>query len=166
MPSAKSIAEDVLHKALEFSARKISAPILEEAIARLKAGDTQAHSYFQYALAEEVGDALGALDEHVEAVYLFDYEATPEDVAFSETHSPPLVHVLILTQRKTEALQALVSMLDRALAQGYAGRMHLERLQHLLDVQIIDAGDVEQNVGYGALLRSIHHRPLRVWKRA
>jgi hypothetical protein len=38
-------------------------------------------------------------------------------------------------------------------------------LKHLLDAQIVDDEEVKSRVGYGALLSSIHNRPVRVWQR-
>jgi hypothetical protein len=38
-------------------------------------------------------------------------------------------------------------------------------LQHLLDVQVVDDAEVEKRVGYGGLLFSLHHRPLKIWER-
>jgi hypothetical protein len=39
------------------------------------------------------------------------------------------------------------------------------QLAHLLDVQIVDDADVKNRVGYGAMLSSLHHRPIQVWER-
>ena len=164
LPNATSTAEDVLNKAMEFCARKMGLASPQKAIARLQQGDHNACEYCQYSIAEQVGAALGALDENIKAVYLFECEATPEDFCFSETVGPPLVHLLVWAHRKTEALKSLVSMLDRALAASYAELIGPSQLQHLLDVQIIDDEDVEKRIGYAALLYSLYHRPLKVWE--
>jgi hypothetical protein len=55
-------------------------------------------------------------------------------------------------------------MLNRALAQSYAQLIGPSQLQHILDAQIIDDADVENRVGYGALLNSLYRRPLKVWE--
>jgi hypothetical protein len=164
LPNATSTAEDVLNKALEFCARKMRLQGSQMAIERLQQGDHNVCEYCQYSIAEQVATALGALDENIKVVYLFEYEATPEDVVFSETSGPPLVHLLVWAHRKTEALKSLVSMLDRALATSYAELIGPSQLQHLLDVQIIDDEDAAHRVGYAALLYSLHHRPLKVWE--
>ena len=165
MPNATSTAEDVLDKAIGFCASKMGIKDPQAAINRLRQKDNHACEYCHYSIAEQVGAALGDLDENVKAVYMFEYEATPQDICFSETTNTPLVHLLVLVQRKTEALNSLVSMLDRALAQSYARLIGPSQLQYLLDVQIIDDAQVERRVGYGALLHSLHHRPLKVWER-
>ena len=164
LPDANSTAEDVLNKALEFCTRKMRLQDSQMTIERLQQSDHSVCEYCQYSIAEQVGAALGALDENVKAVYLFEYEATPEDVAFSETAGPPLVHLLVWGHRRTETLKSLLSMLDRALATSYAELIGPSQLQHLLDAQIIDDEDVEKRIGYAALLYSLYHRPLKVWE--
>jgi hypothetical protein len=165
LPNAASTAEDVLSKALDFCAQKMGFDGPQTAIERLRQGDGSACTYCQYSIAEQVGASLGALDENVKAVYMFEYDATPEDLCFGETGQMPLVHLIVWAQPKTEALNSLVSMLDRALAQSHAQLIGPRQLQHVLDVQVIDDNDVEKRIGYGALLRSIHHQPLKVWER-
>lgn len=164
MPNAASTSEDIMNKALEFCARRIGAEGAEDAIHRLQQRDHWACEYCYYSIAEQMGAALGALDENVKAVYMFEYDATPEDLCFGETKNTPLLHLLVWTHRKTEALNALVAMLDRALAHDYAQLVGPRQLKHLLDVQIVDDTDVKGRIGYGALLHSIHHRPLKVWE--
>ena len=75
------------------------------------------------------------------------------------------VHLLVWAQPKTAALNGLVETWDRALAQGYAEMINGHRLANVLDVQVVDDADVEKRVGYGALLSSLHHRPIQVWER-
>ncbi|MGD9100281.1 MAG: hypothetical protein PVF45_07350 [Anaerolineae bacterium] len=164
MPDATSTAEDVLNKALGFCASKMRLKDPQMVVNRLRQKDNRACEYCHYSIAEQVGAALGALDENVKAVYMFEYEATPQDLCFSETTNTPLVHLLVWTHRKTKALNALVSMLDRALAQSYARLIGPRQLQYLLDVQIVDDAEVERRIGYGALLHSLHYRPLKVWE--
>jgi hypothetical protein len=39
-----------------------------------------------------------------------------------------------------------------------------DQLAHLLDVQAVTDEDVENRVGYGAMLSSLHNRPIRIWE--
>jgi hypothetical protein len=165
MPNAVSTAKDVLSKALDFCAQKMGGDCPQVAITRLQQRNHAAYEYCHYSIAEQVGAALGALDENVRAIYMFEYEATPEDVCFDETAGTPLVHLVVWVHRKTEALQSLIALLDRAMVQSYAELIGPRELQHLLDVQVVDDAEVEKRVGYGGLLFSLHHRPLRVWER-
>jgi hypothetical protein len=164
MPNVTSMAVDMLNKALEFGAQKMGYDNAHVAIERLHQGNQATRQYCLYSIAEQVGDTLGSLDENVKAVYIFDHDATAEDVIFGEER-PPLVHLLVWVERKTEALNSLVTMLDRALANSYGQRIGPRELVHLLDVQVIDDADVAQRSGYAALLQSLHHRPIRIWER-
>ena len=108
---------------------------------------------------------LAALDNEVRAAYLYDDEATPEDESLGEAAPGHLVHMIVRVQRKTEALNALIAAMDRALARSYAGMAGMLRLAHVLDAQVIDEDDVTLCTGYGALLTSLHHKPVTVWER-
>jgi hypothetical protein len=83
----------------------------------------------------------------------------------SFNQSVPLVHLIVWTGRKTAALRAFIGVLDRALTQTYADLLGKPQVTSLLDVQVIDDDDVERRAGYGALLGSIHHRPMQIWAR-
>lgn len=74
--------------------------------------------------------------------------------------------MLRYSTRRTGALESLVTALDRALLiQRYAEVIGTRHLAHLLDVQIVDDDDVRNRVGYGAMLSSLHNRPIRIWER-
>jgi hypothetical protein len=165
LSDASSTVEAALDEATAFCARKMQLVGRQAVIDCLQQGDGCACSYFSYALAEQVAECIGELDESVRAVYVTDYDATPQDVCFDDTRHVPLVHLIIWAQRRSAALTALVSVLDRALVEGYGEMVGASDLKHLLDAQIVDDGAVKGRVGYGALLSSIHNRPVRVWQR-
>jgi hypothetical protein len=165
LPDAASMAEAALAKALKFCAQKMGLDSHQAVVDRLRQGDSTACSYCHYSLAKQVAESLGTLDENVKAVYVCDYDATPEDLCFGEATQAPLVHLVVWARRKTGALNSLVAALDRASVQSYADLIGMRQLTHLLDVQVIDDADVENRVGYGAMLSSIHHRPIQVWER-
>jgi hypothetical protein len=131
----------------------------------LRQGDRWAIGYCQYGLARQVAEYLGALDREVNAVYMYECDATPEDVCFGEGAPTLLVHLIARVGRKTSGLSALVAGLDRALVQCYAELAGLPDLAHVLDVQVVDEADVQSRAGYGALLSSIHMPPMQIWKR-
>ena len=165
MPNAASTAEDILSNALRFCAQKMGYESPQIAIERLKEGDRSACGHCQYSIAQQVGAALGALDDNVRSVHMFEYDATPEDICFSEVAQTPILHLIVWAERKTKALHSLVKMIERALVESYAQLIGPRQLQHLLDVQIVDDGQVKGRIGYGALFSSLHHRPLKVWER-
>ncbi|PKO20353.1 MAG: hypothetical protein CVU38_20560 [Chloroflexi bacterium HGW-Chloroflexi-1] len=164
LPDAATAADSALAEALASCARKMHLADAGAVLTHLQRGDRTARAYFEYDLAQRVAEHLGALDEEVRAVYLYDAEATPEDSVFGEV-APSLIHLIVWAQRETKALNSLIVALERALVQRYAERIGAPGLMCLLDTQIVDDAQVNARTGYGALLASLHHRPVQVWKR-
>jgi hypothetical protein len=160
-----STARAVLTQALEYCAQKMRLDSSQAVIDRLSDGDGKASEYCHYSVAKQVAESLGALDENIKAVYVCDYDATPEDLCWGEAGRAPQIHLLVWAQPKTAALNVLTDTWDRALAQSYAEMIGGGQLAHVLDVQVVDDADEEKRIGYGALLSSLHHRPIQIWKR-
>jgi len=159
-------AQEILSHALAYCAVKMALDGSPSVVERLRQGDGTACTYCLYSIATQVAEKIGALDENVKAIYTLDYDATPEDECFGVAeHLGPPVHLIVWTRRKTAALLALVEALDRSLVQAYAQLLDRPGLAGLLDVQVIDDIKVGRRLGYGALLSSIHHRPIPVWQR-
>jgi len=159
------IAQTALDNALDFCAQKMRLPGPHAVADHLRQGDHRAVGYCQYGLARQVAEYLAAMDQEISAVYMYDYDATPEDVCFAEGTPAPLVHLIARVGRKTSGLNSLVAGLDRALTQGYAELIGRPDLAHVLDVQVVDETDVLNRTGYGALLSSLHMQPMQIWKR-
>jgi hypothetical protein len=157
-------AATMLEKALGYSVEKARVASRDAAVSRIVAGDVTITSYFHYSLAKQAAEYLGTWDQDAKAAYVFDYDATPEDVCFGEA-SRPLVHMVVWTERKTAALAALVSTLDRALVEQMAEVFHLESKEYVLDIQMVDNAEVATRTGYGALLASLQHGPIQIWGR-
>ena len=158
-------AQVVLTQAMEYCAQKMRLESSQAAMDHLREGNSQACEYCYYSVARQVAESLGALDENIKAVYICDYDATPEDLCFGEVGRALLIHLLVWAQPKTAALNVLVDTWDRALAQRCAETLGGRQPAHVLDVQVMDDTAVEQRTGYGSLLSSLHHRPIQVWKR-
>jgi len=166
LPGLSSSTESILSEAMRFCAQKIGVDSLEAVADLLRQKDRTACEYCLYSIAKTVAASLGGVDENVRAVYVLDYDATPEDLCFGTLNQgTPLVHLIVWAERKTAALGSLVAALDRALAQVYSDLIGGPQVEALLDVQVIDDADVENHTGHGALLYAIHHRPIRVWER-
>jgi len=165
LPDAVSTAEVALAQAMEYCAQKMGLASAREAVERVKEGNAAACGYCHYSVARQVAEALGALDQNIQAAYVFDYDATPQDLCFGETVQATPIHLLVWTGRKTGALNSLVEALDGALAQQLFHLLGRGPRAHVLDVQIVDNTDVENRTGYGALLSSLYHRPIKVWER-
>lgn len=159
------LAETALNRALEFCAEKMTAGDRQAALALLQHNNRSAEGYFHYSLAEQAAEWLGSWDEDIKAAYIYNYEATPEDVCFDESAHPTLLHLILWTRRKTGALQSILEALDRALTRDYREMTGLRDLAHFLDAQIVDDHQVQNSIGVGALLSSLHTRPLKIWER-
>lgn len=164
LPDAATAATNAITRALTFCARKMRMDDATSVPGLLRQGNTSAHSYFEYGLARELAEHIAALDDQVQAVYLYTPDATPEDVIFGDM-KPTLVHLVVWAQRKTNALTSLLESLDRALAQAYAEIIGVPRQEHLLDAQVVDDTEVRSSSGFGAMLNWLYNRPLMVWKR-
>lgn len=165
LPDATSTVQDALVKALDYCTHRLNLSSPQESLERARQGDRRALAYCHYQLAQQVAEALGALDDNVRSVSLYEFEATPEDRAFGENPESLPIHLLVRVDRKTSALSALVAALDRALVKDYAQMVGPRRLGHVLDVQVIDDDDVESRRGIAALLYSLYNRPIQLWER-
>jgi hypothetical protein len=163
-PDAVGAADTALATALDFCTQKMGLNTADGALLQVRAGNPEARSYFEYGLSKGLAEHISALDQEVTAVYLYEDEATPEDIIFGQA-KPSLIHLIIWAQRKTGALDSLLVALERAVSQRYTEMLELPELTYLLDVQIVDDAEVKARVGYGSLLNSLHLRPLPVWKR-
>jgi len=165
-PSVTSTAESMLTEAIKFCARKIGVDSVDTVADLLRQNDRTACEYCLYGIAKQAAISLGAMDENVKAVYVVDYDATPEDICLGAlSQGRRLVHLIVWTGCKTAALSALVAALDRAVAQAYTNLLDGPEVKGLLDVQLVDDADVEGRTGHGALLWAIHHQPIPIWER-
>jgi hypothetical protein len=164
-PDANDIAADAIAQALEYCARKCGLHDGQAALVRLKEGERAACQYCAYSIVQHFARIVGEWDDYVQAVYVIDYDATPDDLCFGCDGRTLPIHAIVWTARKTRALDVLVAALDRALVKQYRELFGLEELEHMLDVQVIDDADVRGRMGYGAMLASIHQQPIQVWSR-
>jgi hypothetical protein len=160
-----SITDEVLRHAMDYCAEKVQLEGSQGVLDRLREGDGEVSSYCHYSVAQQVAESLGALDDNVKAAYIYDYDAGPDEFPCEQSGNALPIHLILWTDRKTAALNAVVETWDRALTQRYAEIVGVRQPTHLLDVQVVDCADVEKRMGYGAMLTSLHHRPIQVWQR-
>jgi len=159
-----SIMEGSLNRALELCARRLGLEQVSTVIERLKAGDREVRSQFRLELAREAAVCLGSLDKNVKAVYMAEYDALPEDLAFADQEWNTPINLIVWVTRKTAALNAAAAALDRALIESYGEQIGPDHPTYLVDVQTVDDHDVTNRKGYGAMLTSIHMPPLEIWR--
>ncbi len=153
-----------MNQAMDYCAQKMALDNRQAVADYLRKNDRTAHGYVYYNLAEQAAEWLGTWDEDVKAVYIYDYDATPEDICFGEP-AQSLLHLIVWAKRKTGALSSILAALDRALVHTYGELTGKRELAHLLDVSVIDDDEVKNSMGCGALLNSLHTRPVRIWER-
>lgn len=163
LPEPAGAAANAVQAAFEYTAAKMHLNSVETVQSMLRAGRSDARGYFEYALARELAEHIGALDNEVQGVYLYNPEATSDDEAFAEFPAT-LVHLIVWARRKTGALNSLLDGLDRAVAIEFAGRVGSKQTT-MLDFQVVDDAEVNSRSGFGAMLAWLHNRPLMVWKR-
>ena len=128
-------------------------------LAALHAGDPVAHSYFRYAVAEEICRRLACLGSVFRAVYI--YGSTVDNRARPNSD----VDIIAWVHRKTDAIENLLALVDLSLAKAYRGLMGSGEPKHLLDVHLVDDEDVERGRGYGGVIRSLWTAPICMWHR-
>lgn len=164
-PNADSAAENILHQAIQFCAKKMGLEDAKAALQLLLQHNCSACQYCTYSIAQQVGETVGMLDQKVKKVYIIDYDATPEDVCFAQNAQPFPIHLIVWVDQKSSALDALLKSLNRALIQHYAELTGPCPLEYMLDTQMVDDADVDNRIGYGAMLTSIYQCPITVWER-
>lgn len=159
-----SVVEGSLGRIVRLMAPKVGLDSPAKVVERLKAGDRDVRRAFRQELAREAAVYLGTLDRNVKAVYMAEYDASPEDVAFVDEDLLAPVNLILWVTRKTAALNAAATALDRALVEAYEENIGPDHPKFFLDVQFVDDHDVANRKGYGALLTSIHMPPLEIWR--
>lgn len=160
-----SAVNAIVTKALETSARKIGVTDSEACLERLKKYESVAFNYYCYNVAKELGEVLGSWSKNIKSVFACCYD---EDVNGEECCekllSFSLIHLIIMVEKKSKALDALIDAVDSALVQRHWQMLGHKQMEHALDARIIDDEDVKNRTGYAALLRSVYRPPIQVWQ--
>ena len=160
-----SAVDAVVTKALETSARKMGLADAEACLARLKKCEPAAFNYYCYNIAKELGEVLGSWSKNIKSVFAccYDEEVNGEE-CLEKLTSFSLIHLIILVEKKSKALDTLLDAVDSALAQRHRQMLGHKRLERALDARVIDDEDVKNRTGYAALLRSVYRPPIQVWQ--
>jgi len=159
-----SVVDSIVTKALETSSRKMGLAGSGDCLARLKKCETAAFNYYCYNVAKELGEVLGSWSKNIKSVFAccYDEEVNGEESCEKLT-SFSLVHMIVLVEKKSKALDALIEAVDGALAQRHRRMLGRRQLEHALDARVIDDEDVKNRTGYAVLLGSVYQPPIRVW---
>jgi hypothetical protein len=164
LPSPDAIAESALDAGLRHTVA-MTGFTESQVLEMVRNGELMVSARYRDGVAKQVAEAIGMLDDGVKAVYVMDFDATPDDTCFRNPRTDPRIHLIVWAARRTHALSALAAAIDRAIVSRYRDIACAPDLRSLLDVQVVDDADVSQRTGYGATLSSIHRQPLALWAR-
>ena len=122
---------------------------------------------FKYGLAEGVTNVIVANDGNVQAVYHFEESTNPDSETEEAMAVDMSVHLLLLVDSNSAALNAFIESLDGTLT-GLVRELPSPLLANhtsIINVIPITQEDVDNRRGYGALLSSIFARPVKLWAR-
>jgi hypothetical protein len=122
---------------------------------------------FKYSLAKGVAETLVTNDKRVHTVYVFEPSANPDAEAEEYLPLEATIHLLVVVETASAALEALIASLDRGLVQCVQ-ELPLPLLadhRSILDVNLVTEEAVKHKTGYANLLSSIFAPPLKLWER-
>jgi len=160
------VAETIREDALALAQERLSAPLRGLELKRLLRR-SEFIDNLKYGLARGISNTLSAHDSRVMAVYAFDPSTNPDSDAVEEIPIDPTVHLLVVVQSPSAALDAFIASLDRTLTASLneLPSPKFEQRTSILDVNILTEEDVKQGRGYAVLLSSVFAPPLQVWQR-
>jgi hypothetical protein len=159
----------MLEQAVQASVEKVHRQNGGEVWDAMRSADCEVCDRVRYELAKAVADYLGAVDETVKAVYLYEpeYATDGEEGGVDAGQSSPGINVIVWVTRKSAALTSVIDMLNAGLAQELQGLAcpKSNALCFSLDAQIVDDDQVLRRSGYAALIDSLYVRPIDLWHR-
>lgn len=162
-----SIFGEMISRALAFAEQKTRLQGRETLAQALQQGHTAAHEYFRYGLAKEIGNYLGQAAAMVKDVYLYEPESATGEVINGKTSPTRGLELIVWASGQKDLLSPILDTLDQELTAEYKALLGpaAGAMTSLIAVDIIDDQDVQKRVGSGALVSSLHTRPLKVWSR-
>jgi hypothetical protein len=118
-------------------------------------------------LAQGVASALAFHEPQVKAVYAYDPSANPDNETGEDRPFDPVLHLLVLVAAASPALPAFVAELDQALVEILRDvpSLAFQMQESILDVMLLTDEDIQQRIGYGALLSSVFAPAIEIWRR-
>jgi len=157
----------MISRALAFTQQKTRLREREAIVRALQQGQTAAHDYFRYGLAKEIGNYLGQAEATVKDVYLYEPESGTGEVVNGKTSLTKGLELIVWVAGQKDVLLPAIEALDRELTAEYKALLGptVSSMPGLVTADVIDDQDVQKRVGSGALVSSLHTRPLKVWSR-
>lgn len=161
-----SIAKRICHQALVETYDKLVPVEQELSLERLFQRRALFQS-FKYSLAKGVAETLVTNDKRVRTVYVFEPSANPDAEAEEDLPLEATLHLLVVVETTSAALEALIASLDRGLVQCLKELPSplLADRRSILDVNVVTEEAVKHKTGSANLLSSIFAPPLKLWER-
>jgi hypothetical protein len=158
---------EMVVRALAFTEQKTRLHGHEAVVRALRQGQTATHDYFRYGLAKEIGNYLGQAEASVRDVYLYEPESETGEVVNGKTSLTTSLELIVWVTGQKDLLLPVVETLDQELVAEYKRLLGpaVSAMPGLMTVDVINDQDVQKRVGSGALVSSLHTRPLKVWSR-
>lgn len=161
-----NIAKRICHQALLETYDKLVPVEQELSLERLFQRRALFQS-FKYSLAKGVAETLVTNDKRVRTVYVFEPSANPDAEAEEDLPLEATIHLLVVVETTSAALEALIASLDRGLVQCVQALPSplLADRRSILDVNVVTEEAVRHKTGSANLLSSIFAPPLKLWER-
>jgi hypothetical protein len=165
----KSVVSRMFDEAIEFCAEKSGFNGPEKARKAIGNGDCCVCEYLHYALALQVAEYLGSVDESITAIYSYEpeYATGSDSMGPGHPRTQPAMNLIARVNRKSAALSSVVASLSAAMDEELRrlGCPHANALCREMAVNLADEQEVKKRMGYGALIDSLYVRPIEVWHR-
>jgi predicted nucleotidyltransferase len=150
----------VFSQAIGYCAEKLNKSS-EETLALLEQGDLWVHSTFRFALAVQICPYLGRLGTAVRSIYI--YGSCMEDRAKPTSD----IDMIIWANEKNDAITFLLERLNLLVSSYYKSLLgdKASAMRWMLDIHVVDDQEVQENIGYATVLRSLYTMPVKIWNR-
>jgi hypothetical protein len=118
-------------------------------------------------LTRQISEYLGQVDGRVKAVYQYEAALAPEVVEEDGLKAHTGIHLVAWVERKSAALSALTETLKVVIANSLQalGCPKATPDCYTLDIEIVDARDINERHGFGLLVKNPYLRSHLVWQR-
>jgi hypothetical protein len=162
----ESIAKRICHQAVVETYDKL-VPVEQELSLECLLQRRALFQSFKYGLAKGVAETLAANDKRVRTVYVIEPSANPDAEVEEDLPLEVPIHLVVVVETTSAALEALIASLDRGLAQCLRELPSplLADCRSILDVNLVTEEAVRYKTGSAKLLSSIFAPPLKLWER-
>jgi len=166
----RALADRLLKDALAYCAKRHSAGDAQRTLLAVHSGQEEVCECLLGALTTAIADVLGKIDKTVKSVYAYKPVTSLESNRLTPDaeHSQAIsINLVVWVERKSAALQSLVSSLEKDLiaSQRQYGCLIGGKGTFSLSVAMVDDQDVKQQHGFGTFIGSQYLRSSLIWSR-